>query len=96
MVEVRFSDTFTEWLAGLADERAAARVVLRIRRLEMGNAGDVKSVGDGVSELRIAYGPGYRLYFTKLGRQVVMLLCGGEKSSQRRDIALAKRMMKEL
>ncbi len=96
MIEVRFSEIFTEWLAGLADERAAARVVLRIRRLEMGNAGDVKSVGDGVSELRITYGPGYRLYFTKLGREIVMLLCGGEKSSQRRDIALAKRMMKEL
>jgi putative addiction module killer protein len=72
------------------------RIEKRIERLEGGNAGDVKSVGEGVSELRIDYGPGYRLYFTKYGRAVVLLLCGGDKSTQARDIDRAKAMVEEL
>jgi len=89
------SDVFTAWLDNVNDERAAARIVTRIRRMEIGNAGDVKSVGEGVSEIRIHYGPGYRVYFTRRGRTLVILLCGGDKNSQRKDIALAKRMAKE-
>ena len=89
------SDVFTAWLDNVKDERAAARIVTRIRRMEIGNAGDVRSVGEGVSEIRIDYGPGYRVYFTRRGRTLVILLCGGDKKSQRKDIALAKRMAKE-
>jgi putative addiction module killer protein len=89
------SDVFTAWLDNVKDERAAARIVTRIRRMEIGNAGDVRSVGDGVSEVRIDYGPGYRVYFARRGRTLVILLCGGDKKSQRKDIALAKRMAKE-
>jgi putative addiction module killer protein len=96
MIEVRLSDTVREWLHGLADEQAVARIVVRLRRLEQGNPGDVKSVGDGVSELRIAYGPGYRLYLVRQGNEIVVLVCGGDKSTQRRDIALAKRLAKDL
>jgi putative addiction module killer protein len=89
------SDVFTAWLDNVKDERAAARIVTRIRRMEIGNAGDMRSVGEGVSEIRIDYGPGYRVYFTRRGRTLVVLLCGGDKKSQRKDIALAKRMAKE-
>jgi putative addiction module killer protein len=89
------SDVFTAWLDNVKDERAAARIVTRIRRMEIGNAGDVRSVGEGVSEIRIDYGPGYRVYFTRRGRTLVILLCGGDKKSQRKDIALAQRMAKE-
>jgi putative addiction module killer protein len=89
------SDVFTAWLDNVKDERASARIVTRIRRMEIGNAGDVRSVGEGVSEIRIDYGPGYRVYFTRRGRTLVILLCGGDKKSQRKDIALAKRMAKE-
>ena len=89
------SDVFTAWLDNVKDERAAARIVTRIRRMEIGNAGDVRPVGEGVSEIRIDYGPGYRVYFTRRGRTLVILLCGGDKKSQRKDIARAKRMAKE-
>jgi putative addiction module killer protein len=89
------SDVFTAWLDNVKDERAAARIVTRIRRMEIGNAGDVRSIGEGVSEIRIDYGPGYRVYFARRGRTLVILLCGGDKKSQRKDIALAKRMAKE-
>ena len=89
------SDVFTAWLDNVKDERAAARIVTRIRRMEIGNAGDVRSVGDGVSEIRIDYGPGYRVYFARRGKTLVILLCGGDKKSQRKDIAVAKRMAKE-
>jgi len=89
------SDVFTAWLDNVKDERAAARIVTRIRRMEIGNAGDVRSVGEGVSEIRIDYGPGYRVYFTRRARALVILLCGGDKKSQRKDIAIAKRMAKE-
>lgn len=96
MIEVRLSEVFADWLEGLGDEQAVARITVRLRRLEQGNPGDVKAVGDGISELRITYGPGYRLYFTRQGREIVVLLCGGDKSTQRQDIALAKRLAKEL
>jgi putative addiction module killer protein len=89
------SDVFTAWLDNVKDERAAARIVTRIRRMEIGNAGDVRSVGEGVSEIRIDYGPGYRVYFTRRRRTLVILLCGGDKKSQRKDIAVAKRIAKE-
>jgi len=96
MIEVRQSAVFVKWFSGLRDGAAKARILVRIRRLEGDNAGDVKSVGQGVSELRISYGPGYRVYFTQQGKQIVILLCGGDKSTQRRDIDQAKQMAKEL
>ncbi|WP_454850503.1 type II toxin-antitoxin system RelE/ParE family toxin [Rhizobium binxianense] len=96
MIEVRQTTTFSKWLNELRDRNARMRVVTRIRRLELGNPGDVKAVGEGVSEMRIPYGPGYRVYFVTMGDTVVILLCGGDKSSQSRDIALAKQMAKEI
>ena len=92
MIELLKSSTFDKWLSGLKDRRAAVRVQIRIDRLACGNAGDVKSVGDGVSEMRIDYGPGYRVYFTRRGPVVVVLLCGGDKSTQDADIKAAKRI----
>jgi putative addiction module killer protein len=94
-MQIVLSDVFTAWLDNVKDERAAARIVTRIRRMEIDNAGDVRSVGEGVSEIRIDYGPGYRVYFARRGRTLVILLCGGGKKSQRKDITLAKRMAKE-
>jgi len=96
MIEVRQTDEFAEWLAELRDSRAVARIVARIRRVALGNFGDVKGVGDGVGELRIDYGPGYRLYIVRRGRDVVVLLCGGDKSTQDEDIARAKRLAEEV
>lgn len=96
MIEVRQTAAFTNWLDGLRDSAARVRIATRIRRVELGNFGDVKPVGEGVSEMRITYGPGYRLYFVQQGREVVILLCGGDKSSQRRDIAAAKQMAREI
>ena len=90
MIELIKTDLFDRWLAGLRDLQARARIVVRIRRLSLGNPSDVKPVGEGLSELRIDYGPGYRVYFMRRGPLVVLLLCGGDKSSQKRDIALAK------
>jgi putative addiction module killer protein len=96
MFEVRQTKVFISWVAGLKDQRAVARVDVRLRRLALGNMGDVKSLGDGVSEIRIDYGPGYRLYFTKQGDRIVVLLCGGDKKRQSADIERAKKMAKEL
>lgn len=96
MIEVRQSAVFRSWMAELTDQRARARIAARIDRVIEGNLGDVKAVGDGVSELRIAYGPGYRVYFTRRGLRLVILLCGGDKSSQRRDIRTAKVLAKDL
>ncbi len=93
--EVRRSAVFETWLRGLADKTAAAIVARRVRRIAMGNLGDTKSVGDGVSELRIHHGPGYRVYFTRRGNTVIVLLCGGDKGSQARDIIQAKALAKE-
>ena len=86
MIEVRQTDVFAKWFADLRDQRARARILVRIRRLSLGNPGDVKPVGEGVSELRIDHGPGYRVYFTARGERLVILLAGGDKRTQKRDI----------
>ncbi len=96
MVEIRKTDIFVEWLDNLRDLQARARVQARIERIVMGNLGDAKSVGQGVSELRINYGPGYRVYFAKRGHQIVILLAGGDKSTQSADIRRAQKLAQEL
>ena len=96
MIDVRQTEAFSAWIASLRDMNAKARIVARIRRLELGNLGDAKSVGDKVSELRVHYGAGYRVYFTRKGRTIVILLCGGDKGSQRRDIKEAQQLAKEV
>ena len=96
MADVRQTAIFREWLDGLRDHRAATRIAQRIVRLQSGLFGDVKSVGGGVSELRVDYGPGYRVYFAQRGLMLIILLCGGDKRSQRQDIARAKAMAVEL
>jgi putative addiction module killer protein len=95
-LEVRFTQDFVDWLDRLKDRRARRSVEARIDRLQAGNLGDAKPVGDAISELRIDQGPGYRVYFTKIDRIVVVLLCGGDKSTQQRDIALAKLLAAKL
>ena len=95
MFEVRQTAVFEAWIDGLKDVRAVARIEIRVRRLALGHLGDARTLGDGVSELRIDYGPGYRLYFTRRGERIVILLCGGDKKRQSDDIARAKRMAKE-
>lgn len=87
---------FDTWFGGLRDRRAAARIQARIDRAESGNLGDCKPVGEGVSEMRIDVGPGYRVYFLQRGTEVVILLAGGEKSTQTKDIAAAKRLAKQV
>lgn len=96
MVEIFKTDNFTKWLDCLQDVRVRARVLVRIERLTAGNPGDVKPVGEGVSELRIDYGPGYRVYYKQHGRKVVILLAGGDKRTQARDIKTALRLAKNL
>lgn len=96
MVEIRETDTFSLWLSSLRDFRAKARIASRIERLAAGNPGDVKPVGEGISELRIDYGPGYRVYYIQRGRVLVILLCGGDKASQDADITRAKSLALEL
>ncbi len=96
MIEVRQTAVFRDWIRSLRDARGVQRINQRILRLQGGLFGDVKSVGAGVSELRIDYGPGYRLYFTRQGATLVLLLVGGDKGSQDRDIDRAKQMVKEL
>jgi putative addiction module killer protein len=96
MIEVRKTDVFAKWLDTLNDIRARARILVRIERLAAGNPGDVKPVGGGVSELRIDYGPGYRVYYKKQGRQVVILLAGGDKHTQAKDIKTALRLAQNL
>lgn len=95
MSEVVETPEFTEWLSELADSRARAKIVARIRRLQFGNPGDVEPVGAGVSELRVHYGPGYRVYFVQKGKRLVILLCGGAKKSQVADIKRAKALAEE-
>ena len=90
MKEIIKSQAFERWIKSLRDPQAKAKVTVRIRRLSLGNAGDVKPVGEGVSELRIDYGPGYRVYFIQDGPVIVVLLCGGDKRTQQRDIEQAK------
>lgn len=96
MIEIRKTDQFANWLDNLRDIQAKARVLVRIERLATGNAGDVKPVGDGVSEMRIDYGPGYRVYFIQRGSELIVLLAGGDKSSQSRDIKSAIRLAQNL
>ena len=95
MIEVHQSDAFETWLRRLKDDNAVARIVARIRRMEQGNLGDTKSVGAGVMEPRIDYGPGYRIYYVQRGTEVVILLCGGDKRTQERDIKRAHAMARE-
>lgn len=96
MFEVQKTDEFDEWLSGLADDKAQAKIVSRIERLGLGNPGDVKPVGEGVSEMRVPHGPGYRVYFKQTRKIVILLLCGGDKSTQDKDIRRAKQMAAEL
>ena len=96
MLEIRKTEIYVQWLDELRDIRARARIQVRVERLAAGNAGDVRPVGEGVSELRIEYGPGYRVYFTKRGRDVVILLAGGDKNSQAADIKTALRLARNL
>mgnify|MGYP002085227664 FL=1 len=96
MFEICKTHTFVQWLDELLDIQARARVLARIKRLEDGNAGDVKPVGEGVSEMRINHGPGYRVYFVRRGRQVIVLLAGGTKRTQSADIRTALRLARNL
>ena len=95
MVELKQTETFRKWWTKLKDERARGVIFARLDRLAYGHTGDVEPVGEGVSELRIHYGPGYRVYFQKRGSLIAVLLCGGDKSSQNKDIKTAKRLAKE-
>ena len=96
MIEIRKTDVFAEWLDNLRDIRARARILVRIERLAAENPGDVKPVAEGVSELRIDYGPGYRVYFIKRGRELLILLTGGDKSTQSSDVRTALRLARNL
>ena len=96
MIELRKTEVYAKWLDSLRDPRARARVLARVERLAGGNPGDVRPVGEGVSELRIDYGPGYRVYFRRQGHTVVILLAGGDKSTQSRDIRTALRLARNL
>ena len=96
MIEVYTTEVFDSWFEKLRDRQARARIQARIDRIEIGNFGDVQAVGEGVSELRIFYGPGYRVYFTKKSSVVVVLLVGGDKSSQAKDIERAKKLAQDL
>ncbi|CAA0128662.1 Uncharacterised protein [Starkeya nomas] len=95
VIELKQTTTFARWEARLRDKRARTIIAARLMRLAEGLAGDVEAVGEGVSELRIHYGPGYRIYFQRRGNLVIVLLCGGDKGSQARDIAAAKKLAKE-
>ena len=96
MFTVQLTPTFQSWLDGLRDVRAQVSIARRIDRISVGNFGDVKPVGEGVSELRVDVGPGYRVYFVQRGGHWVVLLAGGDKSSQSRDIARAQQLAKEI
>ena len=96
MMEIRQTEVFAKWLRNLRDRMARVRIQARIDRLQDGNAGDVKAIGSGVSEMRLTYGPGYRVYFTRLGSELIVLLAGGDKGSQSDDIREAIRLAKEL
>ena len=96
MIEVRQTDLFKDWFAGLRDAGAKRRIAQRIVRVQSDLLGDVKPVGEGVSELRVDYGPGYRVYFVRRGAEVIILLCGGDKRTQERDISRAKALAAEV
>lgn len=95
VIEIRETETFSAWLRALRDSQARARIAARVRRLAFGNPGDVRPVGEGISELRIHHGPGYRVYYVQRGAALVVLLCGGDKSTQDKDIDTAKQLAKE-
>ncbi len=95
-IEIRQTETYLKWFDSLRDRQLRARIDVRIRRLSLGNPGDVKPVGQGVSEMRINYGPGYRVYFVRRGPQLVILLAGGDKSSQAHDIRNAVRLAQDI
>jgi putative addiction module killer protein len=96
MLEIRQTEVYSDWFNSLRDRQARARIDVRIRRLSLGNPGDVKPVGEGVSELRIDYGPGYRVYFVQHGQTLVILLAGGDKSTQDKDIKTARELARKL
>jgi putative addiction module killer protein len=96
MIEIRYTETFSDWLHHLRDCAGKAKILVRIDRLRLGLSGDAKSVGHGVSELRIDFGPGYRIYYTKRGKEVIFLLAGGDKSSQNKDIRKAQDLETQL
>ena len=96
MIDIIETVEFSKWLSKLKDKTAKQKISLRVRRLAFGNPGDVKPVGEGISELRIPYGPGYRVYYTQRGGVLIILLCGGDKSTQSKDIAKAKRILPEV
>ena len=96
MREIRKTDVYVSWIDQLRDQQGRARILARVERLAVGNPGDVRPVGEGVSELRIDVGPGYRVYFTKQGRKIVILLAGGDKSTQATDIKTALRLARNL
>lgn len=96
MIEVRQTEIYSKWFDALRDRQARARIDIRIRRLSLGNFGDVKPVGEGVSELRIDYGPGYRVYFSRRARELVILLAGGDKRTQGADIKTAIQLLRML
>jgi putative addiction module killer protein len=95
MIEFKQTETFRRWRIRLKDERTRVLIASRLDRLAFGNAGDARPVGQGISELRIDYGPGYRIYFQRRGNTIIILLCGGDKSTQTKDIKTAKRLSKE-
>lgn len=96
MREIRKTEIFADWLDGLADVQARGRILVRIERLAAGNPGDVQPVGEGISEMRIDYGPGYRVYYKPYGRTLIILLAGGDKRTQSKDIRIALRLARNL
>lgn len=96
MLEVRETGVFSRWLRGLKDRAVRTRVLIRIRRLSLGNPGDVAPIGEGVSEMRIHYGPGYRVYYARRGERLIVLLAGGDKTSQQRDIRRALELARRI
>ena len=96
MIEIRQTDEYLRWFEKLRDRQARARILARVRRLSLGNPGDVEPIGEGVSELRIDYGPGYRIYFKQFGNVIAVLLAGGDKRTQKRDIEKAKTLARDL
>jgi putative addiction module killer protein len=96
MIEIRQTEIYAQWFSSLRDRQAKARINVRIRRLSLGNPGDVKPVGEGVSELRIDHGPGYRVYFIQRESTLIVLLAGGDKRTQQRDIETALNLARDL
>ena len=96
MIEIRQTKAFADWMTRLRDHRAKAKIAVRIDRLASGNPGDVKPIGQGISELRVDYGPGYRIYFLRRNKAVILLLCGGDKKTQNKDIRTAKEIVSSL